>query len=237
MLGRTLVCGCGRACVRSGTRILGIQVPLVQHLNRPSPMFVWANWYHYLLVDTLPPDLAARRGFGLKFRYGPVTVLDEVFHGFFASGPLPVESKTAFGPPFADCHTHRPARRGAVGRGTARRPGGDLARPALTAHVIWHIIKEMAARTAGKTRFPAPLCLSVLFFAGGLIGGLAELLGGALAGFPSHLKLRLHFLKIATAPGEILFDSAEGFTVLLQASLQPLLCLRSLIQSLLRTVE
>ena len=44
-------------------------------------------------------------------------------------------------------------------------------------------------------------------------------------------KPRLNFLKIATAPGEVLSDSAEGFTVLLQASLQPLLCLRSLIQS------
>jgi hypothetical protein len=96
---------------------------------------------------------------------------------------------------------------------------------------------EMAARTANETGFPAPLCLPVLFCSGGLIGGLAELFGGALAGFLSHLELRLHFLKIAAAPGEILFDSAEGFTVLLQASLQPLLCLRSLIQSMLRSVE
>jgi hypothetical protein len=79
--------------------------------------------------------------------------------------------------------------------------------------------------------------LPVLFCSGGLVGGLAELFGGALAGFLSHLELRLHFLKIATSPGEILFDSAEGFTVLLQASLQPLLCLRSLIQSMLRSVE
>ena len=101
----------------------------------------------------------------------------------------------------------------------------------------WRTIKgDGSPKRLTKIRFRRS-CELALLCGGRLLGGLAELLGGALAGFPSHLKLRLHFLKVATAPGEVLFDSAEGFTVLLQASLEPLLCLRSLIQSMLRAVE
>jgi hypothetical protein len=114
---------------------------------------------------------------------------------------------------------------------------GIRQRPAPRAGVYPRIIKAMAARTANEKSASRRSCTCWLLCSGGLIGGPAELFGGALAGFLSHLKLRLHFLKIATAPGEILFDSAEGFAVLLQASLQPFLCLRSLIQSMLRMVQ
>jgi hypothetical protein len=101
----------------------------------------------------------------------------------------------------------------------------------------WSIIKgDGSPKRPTKIRFRRS-CELALLCSGSLLGGLTELFGGAFAGFLSHLKLRLHFLKIATAPGEVLSDSAEGFTVLLQANLQPLLCLRSLIQSMLRTVE
>ena len=117
---------------------------------------------------------------------------------------------------------------------TSRRPGSGK-RQRQGPVFAWRIIKQWQPKQ--PTNFPRSWCSLALLCSGGLVGRPAELLGGALAGFFSRLELRLHFLKIATAPGEVLFDGAEGFTVLLQASLQPLLCLRSLIQSVLRTVE
>jgi hypothetical protein len=129
-------------------------------------------------------------------------------------------------------------RRGVAVRRTPRRLSSrDPARLAPKAGVYLAHNKGNGSQNSQRKSAFRLLCSLALLCGGDLLGGPAELFGGALAGFLSHLKLRLHFLKIATAPGEILFDSAEGFTVLLQASLQPLLCLRSLIQSMLRTVE
>ena len=56
-------------------------------------------------------------------------------------------------------------------------------------------------------------------------------------GYCRREKLRFHFLEIAAVPGEILFGRADGFAVLLQASRQPFLCLRSLIERVPRTVQ
>ena len=50
-------------------------------------------------MGAFQPGSALRPGCSLKFRDGPVAALDEVLDSLFPCRPLPVQGKTAFGPP------------------------------------------------------------------------------------------------------------------------------------------
>jgi hypothetical protein len=85
----------------SGGCIPGRRALRIRHPGRRCPAHLRMGLRARRRYGGAPTTLFLRHGCGFEFRYGPVAALDEVLDGLFPCGLLPVQGKTAFGPPFA----------------------------------------------------------------------------------------------------------------------------------------